>query len=194
MSRRWLALIAFIATAAACGAPSSTDTGTTPTPSGTTNPTSPTPTPPGSHTVTPTPSGSPTPLPTITNVPSYDGWVANVKALGASNSGCLACHQGLNWTYMVSATETDPMTLKVAWFTHLCNYQQPTHEGVLGYSGPTGETYLYYCNLQNPAQMNPNHPGGTVPSNFCAPVTAWLKTGTGAPPPCSGNYDLLNSK
>lgn len=198
MSRGWLALVLFIAAAAACGAPGSTDTGTTPTdtgsPSGTTNPTSPTPTPSGSHTVTPTPSGSPTPLPTITNVPSYAGWVANVKPLAAT-SNCLNCHHNIELTFMVSSTDTDPDTLKAAWFTHLCNYQNAEHQGVLTYPTPTGETVLYYCNQSNPANAAaPNHPGGTVPSNFCAAVTNWLKTGTGTAPYCGKAYDLTNSQ
>lgn len=128
----------------------------------------------------PTGTTSPGGAPTLTNVPSFATWNAQIRGLGCAN-----CHMaGSGGVYMNPA---DTANNKLYWFYALCNRDAGAlNEGMQSYSPPTGRFQQY---------MRGNEAGTHVAiGNNAAAIDAWFaQGGTTVPPACNGNFDLANS-
>ncbi len=185
--RGWIVLAAVVSLSAlaACGDPTISDLPQSTTPPGGGSPT------PSGQTGTPTPGGgTPTPgaAPTITNVPSYATWDAQIRPLGCADCHALGSSGGLK----TNPNEADPGQKKQLWFSALCNRAfGASTAGTQSYNPPTGR-FLRYMSGNTTGSVA----GHIAVTNSSTTVNAWLAQGGATTPPLCvdvNNFDLVNS-
>ena len=131
----------------------------------------------GTGTTTPTPTGTGA-QPTLTNVPSFATWQAQIKPML-----CSACHSGSAGGFSYSGIADND---KFSWFSSICNRDGGAlNEGMQSFNPPTGRWRNYM------AGQVVSH--DAISANQTT-LNNWYAQGAASTPPdCNTYYDLANS-
>lgn len=128
------------------------------------------------------PGGSP--APTVTNVPSFAEFEANIHGVLITTGEygqCQNCHSEFN------PSATDEGDVRYIWFNLIC-YRGPNY-GMLSYDPPTGRLYQNFCDQEAVT----GHTERNIP-NRCALLESYFAGYTATPPNCFATWDLMNSE
>lgn len=130
----------------------------------------------------PTATTPPGVAPTLTSVPSFATWNAQVRPLM-----CVQCHEGSDGG-LTFGSQTDAASLKHFWFESICNQDDVVvlDAGMQNYDPATGRFRQY---------MSGSEPSGhTAIGPNAGMIDAWFDEGAGTTPPsCNDYYDLASS-
>lgn len=176
--RKWLVL-SLVLTVAACGAPEISDlenpsTGTnTPPPTGTNT----------TGTPTGTPTATPSPTPTLTGVPSFATWDNTIRQIQIGHN-CMNCHMAGADGFINDPSEPDAAIREQQfYFNNICNDALTPRN--VSYNPPSGRLFNLFC-INATTRNGTAHEGGAqlFTNEECTAMDAWLREGTGTPPPC----------